>query len=423
MPAARPPVLLCVGDYHGTLAAVRSLGRAGVEVTVADWRRLVAARWSRWAARTVTCPDPGAEPRGFVDWLLEEGARRPGQALLATTDELAWLFARHFGELSRWYRLDTPPVEVIYGLLNKVRLAQACARVGLESPAATLYESEQQLEQLAGALRYPLVVKPQTQVLLAPHQKGRVVEGPDALLPAVRDFLAATRHRPELLEGDPGAGRPMLQAYLPRAGGVYSLTGFIDRTGEVFVTRACRKVLQRPRRLGTGLCFEAAEVDEGLAGRVRALCLEVGYRGVFEAELLEGERGPALIDFNPRFYGQVALDIARGLDQPLLAYLQAIGDERALKTAAGWMRAAPARAPDAWCDRVHLELFLAASRASGGRGADALQWHEWLAAHRADLADPLIDREDLLPAAIVGLTSVARSVRHPRSTYRQARDG
>jgi len=423
MPATRlPPALLCAGDYHGTLAAVRSLGRAGVAVTVADPRRWVGARWSRWAARRVTCPEPGDGPGAFVEWLLEEGMRRPGQALLATTDELAWLFAKHAALLSRWYRLDTPPLEVVYGLLNKRRLAEACARAGLDAPATRVYESEEQLRAIAGELRYPLVVKPQTQVLLAPHQKGRVVERPEGLLPAVRDFLAATHHRRELLDEDPGAGRPLLQEYLPRSDGVYSLTGFIDRTGEVFPTRACRKVFQRPRLLGIGLCFEAAEVSGAVAQRVRALCHDAGYRGVFEAELLEVDGRAALIDFNPRFYGQVALDIARGLDQPLLAYLQAIGDEAGLKAAAARMAAPPPGAPDAWCDRVHLELFLASIRAAGARGTDAGRWRAWLEAHHEGLCDPLIDREDWLPAAVVGVSSLALSVRHPRSTYRAARE-
>src|SRR6476469_7140892 len=94
-PIPKPGVLLVVADYHGTLAAVRSLGRAGVPVIVADWRRLVPARWSRFAARTTWCPDLNADPMGFLGWLHELGFREPGLALLPTTDDLAWLYARH----------------------------------------------------------------------------------------------------------------------------------------------------------------------------------------------------------------------------------------------------------------------------------------------------------------------------------------
>src|SRR5688572_20620401 len=111
---SRPGALLPVADYHGTLAAVRSLGRAGIEVTVADGRKLVPARWSRYAARTLPCPDPMTDSPGFIAWLLETGAKQPGLVLLPTTDDLAWLFARHAGELSRHFVLDAPPLDAVY---------------------------------------------------------------------------------------------------------------------------------------------------------------------------------------------------------------------------------------------------------------------------------------------------------------------
>src|SRR5439155_18028510 len=69
--AAHAGALLCVADYHGTLAATRSLGRAGISVTVADWRRLVPARWSRYAERTVSCPGIDADALTFMSWLFD----------------------------------------------------------------------------------------------------------------------------------------------------------------------------------------------------------------------------------------------------------------------------------------------------------------------------------------------------------------
>src|SRR5581483_5333499 len=138
MKGRRPPALLMVADYHGTLAAVRSLGRAGIPVTVADWRRLVPARWSRYAVRTVTTPPLDSGGTAFVDWLLDFGAKSPGHVLLATTDDLAWLFARHRNELARNFRLDSPPLDAVYTLLNKWQLREACAAEGIGVPDAVL---------------------------------------------------------------------------------------------------------------------------------------------------------------------------------------------------------------------------------------------------------------------------------------------
>src|SRR5882724_6278504 len=201
MKGRRPPALLIVADYHGTLAAVRSLGRAGISVTVADWRRLVPARWSRYAVRSVTCPPLDKGSTAFIDWLLEFGARHPGHVLLPTTDDLAWLFARHRNELARSFRLESPPLAAIYTLLNKWQLHEACAAEGIGVPESVLVGSGQPLAP-------PLLIKPQTQILLSPHQKGRLVERPEQLEPALADFRAATRYDATFLAFDPSAAAP-----------------------------------------------------------------------------------------------------------------------------------------------------------------------------------------------------------------------
>lgn len=419
----RPPVLLAMGDYLGTLAAARSLGRFGVDVAVADHRTLVAARLSRYARRRLTCPDPERHPLDFLGWLLHEGAAHPGQALLATTDDLAWLFARHRGALAQHFQLDTPPLEAIYGLLNKAKLREACDAVGLHCPDTRLYESDEQLRALAPELHFPVVVKPQTQILLWPHQKGRVAADTDTLVRAVHDFLDENHHDALLLADDPQVWRPLLQTYVPASHGVYSLSGFVDASGQHFVTSAARKVFQRPRVLGVGLCFEHAAVNARLAERIHALCRRVGYHGVFEAEFLEAGDEPLLIDFNPRFFGQLAFDVARGVDLPRLSYLAAIGDQATLAAEAARAQAAAREAhPTAYCNRIHLELFLASLALANTHSADGRTWRQWVREHRGALADPLIDRQDLLPAVMVAATSVLQQARHARSTLRQARE-
>src|SRR3954467_2948811 len=96
------PVLLPIASYHGTLAAVRSLGAAGGHVTLAETSRLVPAVWSRFAARRVSSPDPEDAPK-FIDWLLDFGAREPGHVLYPTSDDIAWLYAVHREQLAKHF--------------------------------------------------------------------------------------------------------------------------------------------------------------------------------------------------------------------------------------------------------------------------------------------------------------------------------
>ena len=90
-------------------------------------------------------------------------------------------------------------------------------------------------------------------------------------LPRYREFLERNRYGRKLLDYDGKANRPMVQAfYTEAAQNIFSLSGFVDRTGELFVARGAVKVLQRPRKLGIGLCFEEVPVDPELAEKVRA---------------------------------------------------------------------------------------------------------------------------------------------------------
>ena len=168
VPVDRPPVLLAMADYYGTLAAVRSLGRFGVRVHVADPQRLAPARWSRRTSRTFSCPRVEESPEEFLEWLLALGQREPGQVLLPTSDELAWFFARHREALSQHFRLGGASLEAMDTVLNKWALARACAASGVATPATFLPRDDAELTRLQGEIAFPVLVKPQTQVFMSP---------------------------------------------------------------------------------------------------------------------------------------------------------------------------------------------------------------------------------------------------------------
>src|SRR5260221_2742653 len=52
---------------------------------------------------------------------------------------------------------------------------------------------------------------------------------------------------------------------------------------------------------------------------------ELGYFGLFEVEFLSFDGSWPVIDFNPRLYNQIGLDIGRGMPLPLLTCLDALG--------------------------------------------------------------------------------------------------
>ncbi len=419
----RPPVLLTVASYYGTLAAARCLGRAGIPVTMADPRLMAPARWSRFVTRRERCPAV-EEPERFIEWLLDFGKRSPGHVLYPASDDEAWVISRHRDALAENFRLFQPSLDVIHRLLDKRELLAACQRLGIDTPTTYFPRNERELLKVGENASFPLLLKPITQVLLPSHHKGLMVPDHASLRAKYDAFRAMTSLHPWVLEHTRGIDMPMLQEFRAEAAcGIYSVSGFMEASGdEGVLALASVKVLQRPRKLGIGLCFEEATLQPEIENALTALCRDVGYYGVFEAEFIEADGRFLLIDFNPRFYSQMAFEIDRGLPLPLLAYESALGRRDALSAARKALRAR--RPVDVSSGRVYTHRFLlrlmtTLQRLSGKMSAaEASHWREWYRSHRGRLSEAVIDSDDRLPGFVDLVTTLGAYGRHPRAFVR-----
>ncbi len=393
-PGPPAPFLLTAADHYGTLAAARCLGRAGIPVAMADRKRIAPAVWSRYVTRRARCPRI-EETESFVAWLLAFGSRHPGHVLYPTNDDLAFVLSLHRDALAERFLVAFPPLHVVYPLLDKSRLYPLAREVGFDVPRTIAPADTAEAERLARDLGGPLVLKPRTQALLRGHPKGVRLDKPAEVGPAYREFERSLRYSASVLLHDPAAARPLVQEYLPTQGGIYSVGGFAPQDGSAPVLRASTKVLQSPRRLGNGICFAHAEVDARVASRLGALMRRVGYHGAFEAEVIRHGGREILIDFNPRFYGEMGFDIARGLSTPLLVHHQAVGDAAAFRAA---LRRAevPVDGLPAYVHRLELQLMVTAQRLSGMISREeAIAWKRWGA--NGSALDAVDDPGDRLP--------------------------
>ncbi|MGZ6035291.1 MAG: carbamoyl-phosphate synthase [Myxococcaceae bacterium] len=404
--------------YGGTLAAVRALGASGVRVTVAGSEWLAPARWSRSTARTLRSPPPRQE-RAFVDWLLAFGSAAPGHFLYPTSDDLAWLLARHASALKTSFCLFQPPLQTLVTLLDKKRLHGACAEVGLRTLPTWFPDSTEDVARLAPSLPRPLLIKPRTQVFLRTQNHGRLVEAGDDLASLHRRWLEHDRYLPGV-EEDFGLLRfPMLQEFRrTEDGGVYSISGFVDQEGTALGARASRKLLQRPLRVGIGLCFEDAPVHPALLQGLVSLCRRTGYFGVFEAEFVRSGGEYHLIDFNPRFYGQMHFECARGLPLPVFAYLAAQGDRAGLQALAERASRFDTRGYR-YAFRFGHHLLFAARRLAGTSTAEeSARWSRWISEDPTRFVDASADPDDWAPGLVHAVAELWAAVRHGRGYLR-----
>jgi hypothetical protein len=165
--------------------------------------------------------------------------------------------------------------------------------------------------------------------------------------------------------------------------------------------------------MGVGLCFESAAVAPDLARLTARLLERLGYFGVFELEFLrDGERS-LLIDMNPRFYNQLALDIARGLDLPRIAYAAALGDEATVARLLAEHHGGDG--PIVFCNRIGLHMLLGAKRLFGRISReDASRWQRWARDPAKTVVDSVDAAGDRVPTLAEAASQVYECLRHPR---------
>jgi predicted ATP-grasp superfamily ATP-dependent carboligase len=238
----------------------------------------------------------------------------------------------------------------------------------------------------------------------------------------VQRFKELVSFDPVLSERHPDIAEPMFQEYLPSAEtSIFSVSGFVGPDGAI-VARGAMKVLQRPRKVGIGLCFEGRRLvggEERLVDKVSALCKKVGYAGAFESEfIVDGDRR-LLIDFNPRFYSQMGFDIARGLPLPMLVWHAARKDDAGLGAELARARAWQASGSEVYCHKTMLDLVLGLQRMSGQMSqADVRHWRDWYRVHAHSVTDAVRDVDDRLPSVIDAMQWMRHFARHPRSFVR-----
>ncbi|EFF91105.1 conserved hypothetical protein [Streptomyces sp. e14] len=298
--------------HHGTLGAVRSLGRAGVEVhVVADTAGSPVHR-SRFVHRAHT-PPPDASPDA-VRAVLQQVAGRIGRpaVLVPMDDASAIAAARTRDRLAASYLLPELPGALAERVADKAELAAVCAAADVPHPLTLIPDSAARAAADVRRLGLPAVAK----------------WSRPWLLPAGGDLRSTVLVRSErqarelyLRTGEAGS-RLLLQAYLPPGQDRdWFFHGYADRSGAVRAGGPGRKQSAWPR--GAGLTAvgrwtpnpQLKELTERLVG-------ELGYRGVLDLDFRRcGVTGRYhLLDFNPRpgaqfrlFEDGAGVDVVRAL--------------------------------------------------------------------------------------------------------------
>jgi predicted ATP-grasp superfamily ATP-dependent carboligase len=295
----KPRVIVTSAQERFALAACRTLSAAGYSVvSVADVSP-AASHWSRCADERHVLVDPRQDADGFVDGLADLARRYDERPLLLPgTDAALMAVSTRRDRLEPYAELGLPPHEVVDACTDKIRLQEAAGPAGVPAPDAVVCASPSEAPAAGEELGYPVVVKARRTFF---ELGGRIEQRGSA--------LAEGQGELERLAGR--FGTPFLVQKVVH-GPVYSAAGVATADGLLSFATA-RYLRTFPPEGGNVAFAETVEPPAGLRDAVGRLLQELGWRGIFELELMQDEQDTfRAIDLNPRLYGSLALASAAG---------------------------------------------------------------------------------------------------------------
>jgi D-aspartate ligase len=413
-------ILLGNASYYGTLAAVRSLGRAGVKVVTVDPSMICHSRYSRYSSQHLRCP-AFEESSAWAEWLFQKARIGPRRAIYATSDAVSFALARYRNELSADFELYQPDLNTVMSILDKGLLMQNARAIGMETPPTWFPQNGAEAAKIAIEAGGTVLIKPRSQLAQRTKTKGTIVESCGHRMQSIFDgYLKDQSTNSEFAKQCPVTMAPLIQQYYPQAvENVYSLSGFREEIGGGVIMRAARKIVQQPRGIGIGLCFEPTLVDPLLADQTKRLCERIGYYGVFELEFIFAEGKAMLIDFNGRFYHQMAFDIARGMELPALAYAAATKNQAEVSQLITHGNSGKHDNVAGFCNHFVLATMIKMQRILRTMSRkDAARWLNWSRGSHGKIIDAVKDPNDALPAFVDVAQYLLDALRHPRAYVR-----
>ena len=298
--------MIDVGWVNG-LAAIRSLGRAGVRVLAVDHRPSALGFRSRYAERRV-CPDPHADEAGFVAFIRGLG----DVVAFPTHDEALNTIARHLDELE--LRAPFPAWDVLRHVQSKRSQLERAAAAGVATPETRYPTSAADARAAAEELGLPILVKPEHPVGFKQRFRRQA-------------FRCETLAEVETAYAQAEEFAPMVQELVP--GGdemLYTVGSYLARDGRALGVFSGRKLRQTPPGIGTCRVGEAVWVQETVDAAL-ALLRAFGFFGLSQVEFKRDARDGRfkLMEINPRLWQWHGLAAACGIDLPRIAYADLTG--------------------------------------------------------------------------------------------------
>lgn len=300
------------GLFETGLGVIRSLGQNGLRIIGVDFKSNVGCI-SRYA-RSRKCPHPLFREREFIEWVRSNFSSDHPMPVFITQDDFLWVFSRHREIMSEYFVFNMIDHSLMESIADKYQQRLLALEAGIETPNTWRVNESSDLLKIRDQVSYPVVIKG------LDVNAWRNAVSRDTKVYLANDAEALTSILQRTLEKKVST---LVQEVIPGPDtNHFKYCSYTAADGKILCEFTLRKIRQNPVRFGIGAVVESIHSSE-LTELGRKLFSGIGYTGVGSAEfkLDQNEGTMKLIEINPRYWQQISLATACGINFPYINYL------------------------------------------------------------------------------------------------------
>jgi D-aspartate ligase len=298
MPCRRARVLVMDGRIQSCLPVLKALRLGGHYVTIAESDPLCVGFFSRYPHRRIRHRDPRVDPEGFLTDLKGHISSGEYDVLVPILDVTAELVSRHKPELEQFVRIPLVEYPIFMRARDKSQTMRIAQKHGIPIPQ-TYFPDEMELDEIAGMVEYPVLIKPNISVGARGLTKVHSAPELKKLYP-----LVVARYGPSTI-----------QEFIPQTDLQYKAQFFIDRSGEVKASVVYSKIRHFPLEGGVST-LNCTVAREDIAALGKQLLHAMEWYSYADIDLITDPRDGRIkiMEVNPRITGSVKICFEAGVD-------------------------------------------------------------------------------------------------------------
>ena len=308
-------VLFLNGKMYSALCAVRSLGKKGIKVTVADDSKRAMSFFSKYCSQKFIYPSPKIDLPGYIEKILDIVKSNNVDTIFCFNDATFLSVSRARDKFPYFLRLPIASKEAVEIAYSKEETLKVAQNIGVPIPLTYLVQSLREVEKISRELSYPLVLKARESCL---WQNGKIIPRTTTYVNS-KEMLKQECEKEFMKRGE----FPLIQEYIPGDG--YGAFALFNK-GEIKAFFTHRRIRSFSPTGGASVFRESIEVPTTLREYGIELLKTLNWHGVAMVEFIRDSRDSEfkLMEINGRFWGSLPLAVASGVDFPYLLYKMAM---------------------------------------------------------------------------------------------------